>query len=150
MGGLDLHFNLISGMDGPLLGWGLFLERVRNLWQLRRANGPVAPARREVPEPGAMSSEIVALVKAIGGDCIVGVAPITEHAVMAGERVPYTYAICIGLPMKREIMVDVPEPITGWEVLSADPTRDANRRRTLRADSRDGLAREGLRRYEDG
>ena len=115
---LDLHFNLISGMDGPRLGWGLFLERVRNLWQLRRANGPVARTRREVADPATMSSEIVALVNAIGGDCIVGIAKITKDAVMAGEHVPYTYAICIGLPMKREIMVNVPEPVTGWEVLS--------------------------------
>lgn len=116
---LDLHFNLISGMDGPLFGWGLFFERIRNLWQLRRANGPVAPIRREVTDPAAMSAEITALARHIGGDCLVSFAKITKDAVVAGEVVPYTYAICIGAPMNRDIMINVPEPVTGWEVLSA-------------------------------
>lgn len=116
---LDLHFNLISGMDGPLFGWGLFIERVRNLWQLRRGNGPVARNRRRVTDARAMSEEIKALTRRIGGDCIAGIAEVTPDAVIEGEQVPHKYAICIGLPMRRELMVNAPEPVSGWEVLSA-------------------------------
>jgi hypothetical protein len=116
---LDLHFNLISGIDGPLFGWGLFLERIRNLWQLRRANGVVARKRREITNPEAMAKEIKELAISISGACIVGITEITKEAVIEGEAVPYRYAICIGEPMRRDIMVHVPEPISGWEVLSA-------------------------------
>lgn len=116
---LDLHFNLISGMDGPLFGWGLFIERVRNLWQLRRANGPVAPVRRSVTDAVAMSAEVTARARQIGGDCLVGFSRITRDAVVAGEVVPYTYAISIGAPMNRTLMINAPEPVAGWEVLSA-------------------------------
>ena len=114
---LDLHFNLISGMDGPLFGWGLFLERIRNLWQLRRANGPVAPVRRVATDPAAMSADIAARARQIGGDCLVGISKITKDAVVAGEVVPYAYAISIGAPMNRDIMINAPDPIAGWEVL---------------------------------
>ena len=47
---LDLHFTMVSGMGGPILGWGSFIERLRNMWQLRRAIGPVAPTRRAVAD----------------------------------------------------------------------------------------------------
>ena len=116
---LDMHFNLISGMDDALTGWALFLERVRNLWQLRRANGPIAPARRQLADPAAMAAEIRALTRALAGDCIVGITRITPTAVMAGEHVPYAYAICIGAPMQRDIMARVPNAASAREVLSA-------------------------------
>ncbi len=115
---LDLHFAMISGLGGPLLGWGSMLHRLRNMWQLRRANGPVAARRRAVGDPAAMAAEIKALAKRIGGaECLVGVAEIDDDAMLEGATLPYKYAICIGLPMRREIMVEVPAPRAGTEVM---------------------------------
>lgn len=116
---LDLHFTMVSGMGGPILGWGSFIERLRNMWQLRRAIGPVAPVRRAVADPAAMSAEIKALARTLAGDCIVGIAEIGPEAVVEGASVPYKYAICIGVPMKRAIMVEAPAPRAGTEVMRA-------------------------------
>ena len=114
---LDLHFTMISGLGGPLLGWGSFLQRIRNMWQLRRGNGPVAPERRSVDDPAAMATEIKALVAELAGDCIVGIAKIPEIAKLEGDEVPWRTAICIGMPMDREIMVHAPEPRAATEVM---------------------------------
>jgi epoxyqueuosine reductase len=114
---LDLHFTMVSGLGGPLLGWGSFLQRLRMMWSLRRALGPVAPVRREVTDPRAMAEEIKGLVKSLAGDCIVGIAEIGADAVLEGGAVPYKYAICIGVPMNREIMVTAPSPRAGTEVM---------------------------------
>ena len=114
---LDLHFTMVSGLGGPLLGWGSFLQRMRNMWQLRRGNGPVAAKQRPVDDPATMAAEIKALVRERAGDCIVGIAKITEDAKLEGEEVLWTYAICIGMPMDRDIMVHAPEPKAGTEVM---------------------------------
>ncbi len=114
---LDLHFTLIGGMGGPLFGWGMVWNRLRNLWQIRRANGPVAKTRRRVEDPAAMAAEIKDLVRRIGGDCTVGITEVRGSAIVEGEEVAHKYAVCIGLPMDREIMVRVPEPVTAAEVM---------------------------------
>ena len=55
---LDLHFNFIGGQGGPAFGWGMVWQRLWNLWQTRRADGPVAAKQREVSNPKAMTEEI--------------------------------------------------------------------------------------------
>jgi epoxyqueuosine reductase len=114
---LDLNFNFIAGMGGPMFGWGKPWLRLMNLWQLRRANGPVAARRREVPDPDAMSREIKDLTREIGGDCIVGITRVMDDAIIEGEEVEHKFAICIGAPMKRELMVHAPKPIATTEVM---------------------------------
>ncbi len=114
---LDLHFTMVSGLGGPLWGWGSFLQRLRMIWALRRALGPVAPVRREVRDPAAMAREIKALAQRLAGDCIVGIAEIGPDAVLEGGNVPYKHAICIGVPMNRSIMVEAPAPRAGTEVM---------------------------------
>lgn len=115
---LDMHFNMIGGMGGPLFGWGMMLQRLANLWQLRRSNGPVSQQRLEVSDPAAMAAEIKRMAKEIG-ECVVGVTRITDKAIVEGEEVPYQYAIVIGHPMHREPMLNVPEPVSAYEVMSA-------------------------------
>ena len=114
---LDMHFTMISGLNGPLMGWGSFSQRLRNMWQLRNANGPVAKNRVEDGDPAAMAEQIKALVRRYAGDCIVGIAEIPEIAKLEGDEVPYRYAICIGMPMNRSIMNTAPQPTAGMEVM---------------------------------
>jgi epoxyqueuosine reductase QueG len=114
-----MHFTMVSGMGGPAFGWGSFIERLRNMWQLRRASGPVAPTQRAVSDPSAMSAEIKALARSFAGDCIVGISEIDPDAVIEGGSVPMKYAVCIGVPMDRAIMVEAPAPRAGTEVMRA-------------------------------
>ena len=114
---LDLHFNFIAGMGGPMFGWGKPLLRLMNLWQLRRANGPVARRRREVTDPAAMAAAIKDLTREIGGDCIVGITRVHDFAIVEGERIDHEFAICIGAPMNRELMVHAPKPVATTEVM---------------------------------
>ena len=114
---LDLHFNLIGGMGGPMFGWGMVVTRLMNLWVNRRGNGPVATQQRPVDDPAAMSEEIKALVKQLGGDCVVGITRVMEHGIIEGEKVDHKYAICIGLPMNRDVMVQAPAPAAAAEVM---------------------------------
>jgi len=114
---LDLNFNFIAGMGGPMFGWGKPWLRLMNLWQLRRANGPVAKERREVTDPAAMSEEIKALAREIGGDCVIGIARVIDSAIIDGENVEHEFAICIGAPMNRDLMVQAPRPAATTEVM---------------------------------
>jgi Pyruvate/2-oxoacid:ferredoxin oxidoreductase delta subunit len=114
---LDLHFNHIAGVGGPMFGWAKPWLRIMNLWQLRRANGPVAKKRREVKDPAAMSREITALTRKLGGQCIVGITRVLDDSIVEGEHVGHEFAICIGAPMNRELMVHVPEAAATTEVM---------------------------------
>jgi NAD-dependent dihydropyrimidine dehydrogenase PreA subunit len=114
---LDLHFTMVSGLGGPVFGWGSFIQRLRMMWALRRSLGPVAPVRREVNDAAAMAQEIKALARRFAGDCIVGIAAIGPDAVLEGGNVPYAFAICIGIPMNRALMVEAPAPRAGTEVM---------------------------------
>ena len=114
---LDLHFNFIGGMNGPLFGWGKVWLRLMNLWQIRRANGPVAEQRRAVSDPVEMSREIKMLTRELGGDCIVGITRVMDHSIVEGETVDHQFIICIGAPMNRELMVHAPEPAATTEVM---------------------------------
>ncbi len=114
---LDLHFTMLGGTGGPLFGWGMVWQRLMNLWLVRRADGPVAKKRRPVPDPAAMAAEIEELVLRVGGEGVVGFTELLDTDIVEGEAVPHKYAICIVQPMDREIMVNVPAPVTSWEVM---------------------------------
>lgn len=115
---LDMHFNMISAIGRPIFGWGVMLQRVLNLWQLRRANGPVAKRRTEVSDPKAMAERVKAWARQVD-ECVVGITRVRDNAIVEGETVPYEYAIVISHPMRREAMLNVPEPVSNYEVLSA-------------------------------
>ncbi len=114
---LDLHFNLIGGMGGPYMGYGMIWQRLWNLWQIRRANGPVAPKRREVADPKAMAGEIKAYIQKHFTESIVGITRVISTDIVEGESVDFEYVICVGQPMERDIMLQVPKPAAGWEVM---------------------------------
>ena len=114
---LDLHFNFIGGQDGPAFGWGMVWQRLWNLWQTRRADGPVAAKQREVSNPKAMTEEIKKFVSQHFDDSIVGISKIIPTDILEGEKVPHKYVICVGQPMNRDIMVNVPAPVAAEEVM---------------------------------
>jgi len=108
-----------SAMDRvfPMLNnWRCVWQAVRNRWQLRRADGPVAVARLAVDDPASMAADIKARTKRWGAG-IVGIAPVTEDALYAGKQTPHPTAICIGAPMKREEMAYAPQARAGTEVM---------------------------------
>lgn len=114
---LDFHFNMINGIDAPYFGLGTLRHVVLNRWQLRRADGPVAPARVEVNDPAAMAERIRGDIEAGYDKALVGFARVTEDAVYDGESVPYEYAVCIGMPMDRDEMSHVPHARSNTEVM---------------------------------
>jgi len=114
---LDLHFNFIGGQGGPLFGWGMVWQRLWNLWQIRRADGPVAVKQRPISDQQAMTTEIKNYVKQHFSESIVGIAEVVPTDIIEGEDVPHKYVICVGQPMNREIMVKVPDPVTAEEVM---------------------------------
>ncbi len=106
---LDQFFSMINP-------WGAVWNIVRNRWQLRRADGPVARRRRAVDDPAAMAAEIKDAARRFGAG-IVGVAEVDDTALYAGESAAYPNAICIGVPMDRDEMAQVPQPRAAVEVL---------------------------------
>ncbi len=120
---MDLHFTMISGINSPAMGWGSMLQRLRNMWQLRNANGPVAGTKAPVDDPARMATEIKAKAREIarrhGAEVIVGIAEIGAASMLDVGSVPCKYAICIGMPMNRDIMEHAPQPDAGTEVMRA-------------------------------
>ena len=114
---LDLNFNMIRGHNGIFHALLAMRHILINRWQLRRANGPVARKRG----PGDASEVNAALVRDFilrrYPEALVGFTTITEEAVYQDEEMPYRFAVCIGLPMNRKIMVHAPTPRTSTEVM---------------------------------
>ncbi len=106
---LDDFFSLINP-------WPVLRHVLANTWQLRRSDGAVAPTRRAIDDPAAMSAEIKALALRLGAG-VVGIAPITEDALYEGRDPGLRHAICMGLPMDREEMRFVPQPRAAAEVM---------------------------------
>ena len=87
-------------------------------WKLRRAAGPVAKKRVEVNDPVEMSARIKQKARELGAG-IVGITEFTEHDLYDDVELKFRYAICIGVPMRREAMAGVPDAAAGEEVQRA-------------------------------
>ncbi len=96
--------------------WSVVVNMVRNTWQLRRSDGPVAPARRAVDDPATMAAEIKGVARREGA-ALVGITRITAADLYQGRQVRYEYAVCIGLDMDREEMAFVPQERAAAEVM---------------------------------
>jgi Pyruvate/2-oxoacid:ferredoxin oxidoreductase delta subunit len=106
---LDDFFSMINP-------WSVVRHVIANAWQLRRSDGKVAPRRREVADPAAMSAELKALARELGA-ALVGIAEVTETDLFEGAAPGLPRAICLGLPMRREEMRFAPQPRAGAEVM---------------------------------
>ena len=89
---------------------------VKNMWLAFRSQGKIACHRREVTDSAAMAAEIKVKAKELGAG-IVGICEIRDDFLIKGESSPYRYAIALGLPMDREIMLEAPNLKAGREVL---------------------------------
>ena len=96
--------------------WGVVRHVIFNTWQLRRSDGSVAEARREVNDPRAMSEEIKAAARRLGAP-LVGVAEVTEEDLYEGREPGLRHAICLGLPMDRAEMRHAPQARAAAEVM---------------------------------
>lgn len=115
---LDFHFNMISSIGAPLFGLGILRHVLWNRWQLRRANGPVAPQRQQA-DPATMAERVRRFIQDRYPAALVGFSRVGPDAVYQDERAPYPTAVCIGLPMRRDDMVFAPQPRADMEVLRA-------------------------------
>ncbi len=95
--------------------WAMWYS-VKNLWLLRRANGPMATERIAIDDPAALTGTIKEKARSFGAD-LAGVTPVIDEHVMSGREIPYRNAICLGFPMDREAMLDVPWRRANREVM---------------------------------
>lgn len=86
-----------------------------NMWAAFRPQGGVAPERLEVSDPRQMARQIKAKARELGSG-IVGICEMRDEYLMAGETSNYRYAISLGVPMRREVMLKAPRLAAGWEV----------------------------------
>ena len=120
LGAPPLAWQALNTNSASLISWGAMWQRLRNRWQLRRAQGPLARRAREVGDPSAMAGRIKELATQKGAG-IVGIAAMGEDvlyadSVLYGDPGKYKYAICIGRPMRRAEMLDVPGDRSQTEV----------------------------------
>ena len=114
---LDFYFNVIRGHQGAFHALRAMRHVLLNRWQLRRGNGPLAPVREPADDPRAMAERVRAFIMGRFPEALVGFTKITEGALYQHEQVNYRNAVCIGLPMDREVMTSVPSPRSSAEVM---------------------------------
>lgn len=114
--GEPLAWEVLDNFFSMINPWGVVKHMLANTWQLRRQDGPVAKTRLEVTDPAAMATEIKVEARRLGAG-LVGITRLTTEAIYEGYTTPFTYAICLGLPMDREEMQHVPQPRAAAEVM---------------------------------
>ncbi len=88
---------------------------LRIYWMDRHRLGLVAPKKRKIDDPAAMSAEIKAVAKRHGA-AAVGITHLTDDMCYRDFNIPYKYAISVALPMDRETMLDTPTNETGLHI----------------------------------
>lgn len=107
---LDTFFNL---MASPGCMW----QVVRTIWQRRHYAGPTAAQRLSVDDPEAMAKRVKDEALRLGAG-LAGVSEIDDDALYEGYPAPpFRYAISLGIPMKREDMLHVPQARAALEVM---------------------------------
>ena len=95
--------------------WGVLWEALKYRWKLRRSAGPVAKRRVEVDDTAAMAERVKEKAIELGAG-IVGITEILPGDLYDDIELDYRYAICIGVPMRRQEMIHVPHARAGQEV----------------------------------
>jgi epoxyqueuosine reductase len=106
---LDDFFSVINP-------WRVVRHVIFNTWQLRRSDGAVRAARREVADPRAMAEEVKAAARRLGAS-LVGVAEVTDEDLYEGRDPGLRHAICLGMPMDRAEMEHAPQARAAAEVM---------------------------------
>jgi NAD-dependent dihydropyrimidine dehydrogenase PreA subunit len=106
---LDDFFSVINP-------WRVVRHVIFNTWQLRRSDGEVRAARREVADPRGMAEEVKTAARRLGAS-LVGVAEVTDEDLYEGREPGLRYAICLGMPMDRAEMEHAPQARAAAEVM---------------------------------
>ena len=115
-GGEPLAWKALDDFFSVINPWRVVRHVIFNTWQLRRSEGPVAAARRDVKDPRAMAEEIKAAARRLGAP-LVGIAEVSEEDLYEGREPGLSYAICLGMPMDRAEMEHAPQARAAAEVM---------------------------------
>ncbi|MCZ6915158.1 MAG: 4Fe-4S dicluster domain-containing protein [Gemmatimonadetes bacterium] len=114
--GGPLPFDAVDEFFGYINPWSVVRYMLANAWQLRQSDDPPKGAPTPVEDPVEMADIIKSEARALGAE-LVGIAEVDEHALYQGREAPYKYAICIGLSMDRDEMVQAPQEPAAVEVM---------------------------------
>ncbi len=98
--------------------WGILIEALKYRWKLRRSSGAVAKDQIPVDSPAAMAEQLKLKAMKFGAG-VVGITEIIPTDLYEDVEQQHQYAICIGIPMRREEMEHVPHARAGKEVQRA-------------------------------
>ncbi len=115
-GGEPLAWKALDDFFSVINPWRVVRHVIFNTWQLRRSEGPMAKARRDVKDPRVMAEEIKAAARRLGAP-LVGITEVTEEDLYAGREPGLRYAICLGMPMDRAEMEHAPQARAAAEVM---------------------------------
>jgi NAD-dependent dihydropyrimidine dehydrogenase PreA subunit len=115
-GGEPLAWKALDDFFSVINPWRVVRHVIFNTWQLRRSEGKVAAARRDVKDPRAMAGEIKAAARRLGAP-LVGITEVTEEDLYEGREPGLRYAICLGMPMDRAEMEHAPQARAAAEVM---------------------------------
>jgi len=88
------------------------------MWAAFRPQGLIAPVRTDVIDQHEMSAKIKAKARELGAG-IVGICRLANEHLMDGASKNYQYAISLGIPMDRDIMLKAPSLKAAKEVQRA-------------------------------
>lgn len=115
-GGEQLPWDKLDRIFSYVSHWKVAYWIMRNVWNLRKARGPVAAQRRTVDDPRKMSAEICRRAEELGAD-LAGVTHVKPEYVFEGRQLPYRNLISIGVEMDRSLMRGVPDNASSAEVM---------------------------------
>jgi NAD-dependent dihydropyrimidine dehydrogenase PreA subunit len=115
-GGAPLAWKALDDFFSLINPWPVVRHVLFNTWQLRRSEGPVAAARREVSDRAAMAAEVKALARRLGAS-VVGCAEVTEDSLYEGREPGLRHAVVLGLEMDAREMSFVPQARAAAEVM---------------------------------
>lgn len=85
------------------------------MWAAFRPQGPIAPVKKNVIDPQEMAKKVKAKARELGAG-IVGICHLENEHLMEGASKNYRYAISLGIPMDRDIMLKAPSLESAKEV----------------------------------
>ncbi len=91
-------------------------QLLRNAWASFRPHGKLASKRREFVDSSEAAQNIKDKATELGAG-IVGVCRMKKEFMVEGASTPYRYAISLGIPMRRDVMLKAPLVSSGMEVL---------------------------------
>jgi Pyruvate/2-oxoacid:ferredoxin oxidoreductase delta subunit len=115
-GDVRLDWQALDDFFGLISSWRVLRHVIRNAWQLRNWDGPVAATAHPVEDRRAMAAKIKEMARGFGAE-LVGISQVTNDVVYEGRSTSLRYAVCLGLSMDRKEMQHVPHVRAAVEVM---------------------------------